>query len=65
MFEVGKHYTITMIEFTSGGPFAETYHDCEVVNVDMPLITYRWSDAEHTVNTKSPMFGSATPVNRD
>ncbi|WP_143271065.1 hypothetical protein [Bradyrhizobium brasilense] len=52
MFEVGKRYTIHMIE---GG--SEGYSDWVVVSAELPLIKIRSGyTPDRIVNTTSPMF---------
>jgi hypothetical protein len=55
MFEVGKWYTVHLVE---GGD--ESYSDWKVTSVEMPLIKlFNGHTADRIVNTSSPMFSRA------
>ena len=59
MFEVGKVYHITLLEY-HGGELAQAYHpNIQVVGVEGTLIKFRQGSTEKIVNTASPHFHSA------
>jgi hypothetical protein len=52
MFEVGKWYTVYLVEGVD-----ESYSDWKVTSVEMPLIKiFNGNIADRIVNTSSPMF---------
>ena len=60
MFIVNEHYVIKMIEFDGAQPTVKEYHNCQVLEVEAPLIRCRQGQHEFIVNPASYVFVSAT-----
>jgi len=60
MFEIGKTYRLTMLDYTSGELGQTTHHEAKVVEVNMPLIKVQFpSRTPIVINTASQHFISA------
>lgn len=60
MFIVNEHYVIKMIEFEGAQPTVKEYHNCKVVELQLPLVRFMQGSHEFIVNPASYVFVSAT-----
>lgn len=62
MFKVGDKYNVEIWQFGANGGGAVEYFDWEVVEVELPLVTFRTNGKEEVWNTSSQVFISAKRI---